>query len=291
MFDWDDMRHFIALAEAGTLSGAARSLKVDHATVARHITSLERALGETLVDRFSKRWRLTDAGRDVARMAEGMQAQANSLERTVRARQSGALVSVTISAPPALASHFLAPRLTELRSRHADLELSLLGTQALVSLSRQEADIAVRLQRPTEKSNVARRVGHIVYGFYAAPRYLEKPPTDWQFVAYDPSLDHVPEQEWLRSLSDGRRIVFRSNDLASQLTAARAGMGIAVLPRFLVDRDPDLAALPFGGPALSREIYLVVHADMRRSPVVRTVMSFIAERIASDLPRPDGTIG
>src|SRR5438552_4920217 len=284
MFDWNDMRHFIAMAEAGTLSGAARLLKVDHATVARHISDLERALGETLVDRFSKRWRLTDAGRDVARMGEGMRAQAHSLERAVRTRQQGSPATVTISAPPALASYFLAPRFGELRSRHPELELSLLGSQALASLSRQETDIAVRLLKPTEVSSVARRIGRVVYGLYAAPAYPKKPPNQWQFIAYEASLDHVPEQNWLRSFAKGRRIVFRSNDIASQLSAARAGIGIAALPRFLVEGDAQLAALPVEGIPMSRDIYLVIHADMQRSAAVRTVMTFISEKVASDLP-------
>ncbi|MGR9234844.1 LysR family transcriptional regulator [Rhizobium leguminosarum] len=287
MFDWDDMRHFLALAESGTLSGAARQLKVDHATVARHITGLERALDETLVDRFSKRWRLTDVGRDVARMAEGMQAQAHSVERAVRARHADSPALVTISAPPALASYFLAPRLAELRLLHPELEFSLLGSQAVASLSRQEADIAVRLFRPTEVSSVARRIGRVVYGLCAAPAYPQKPPAEWQFIAYDSALDHVPEQEWLRTFADGRRIVFRSNDLASQLAAARAGIGVAALPRFLVEGDVQVTTLPVEGMPLSRDIHLVVHADMQRNPAVRTVMTFITDKVASDLPRPD----
>ncbi|MGM4964420.1 LysR family transcriptional regulator [Tardiphaga sp. 1201_B9_N1_1] len=291
MFDWDDMRHLIALAEEGTLSRAARLLKVDHATVARHVTGLEKALGEMLVERFSKRWRLTDAGREVARMAEGMQAHAHALERAVRARQAGSPAMVTVSAPPALASYFLAPRFAEFRVQRPDLELSLLGSQALASLGRQEADIAVRLSRPTEVSSVVRRIGRVAYGLYAAPAYSLKPPDEWQFIAYDGSLDHVPEQEWLRTIADGRRIVFRSNDLTSQLAAARAGIGIAALPRFLVEGDTRVAALPIEGKPPSRDVHLVVHADMQRNPAVRTVMTFIAEKIASGLSRPVGGTG
>jgi DNA-binding transcriptional LysR family regulator len=287
MFDWDDMRHFVALAEAGSLSGAARVLKVDHVTVARHVTSLERALGEALVDRVSKRWRLTDAGRDVALRAEGMRSEADGLARAVRARQSGATATVTVSAPPALASYFLAPRLAELRARQPNLDLTLLGTQSLVSLGRQEADIAVRLWRPKEVSSVTRRIGRVLYDLYAAPGYTELPGDAWRFIAYDASLDHVPEQEWLLSFASGRRIVFRSNDLAAQLAAARAGIGIAALPRFLAETASGLVALAEGGAAVSRDIHLVVHADLRRHPAVRTVMDFIAIRVAADLPRHD----
>lgn len=287
MFDWDDMRHFLALAEAGTLTGAARALKVDHATVARHVTDLERSFGEALVDRFAKRWRLTETGRHVAQMAEGMQAQADTLERFVRGRQAGSSVLVTISAPPAFASHFLAPHLAELRARNPEIELSLLGSQAIASLSRREADVAVRLFQPREGSSVSRRIGRMDYGLYAAPSYLERRPTEWQFIAYDASLDHVPEQVWLRSFAGGRKIVFKSNDLASQFAAARSGIGIAALPWFMGERDARLTALPIENVPPSRDIHLVVHADMQASQAARAVTAFIAGKVASDLPKRD----
>ncbi|TAL97778.1 MAG: LysR family transcriptional regulator [Paraburkholderia sp.] len=282
MFDWNDMRHFIALAEAGTLSGAARKLQVDHATVARHIAALELALGETLVDRLARRWQLTDTGREVASVAEGMQAQAHALERAVRARKTTARARVTVSAPPTFASAFLAPRIAGLGLRHPELELILLGNPSFISLGRQEADIAVRLSRPTEMTSVARRVGHVAYALYAAPGYQDLPPEAWQFIAYDPSLDHVPEQVWLYDFADGRRIRFRSNDLTSQLAAVREGLGIAALPRFFADADGGVIALPTDGKKLSRDIYLVAHADMRRHAAVRFVMDFIAEAFAHD---------
>jgi DNA-binding transcriptional LysR family regulator len=282
MFDWNDMRHFIALAEAGTLSGAARKLQVDHATVARRIAALEHALGETLVDRLARRWRLTDAGLDVARVAEGMQTQAHALERAVRSRKTGARARVTVSAPPAFASVFLAPRFAELASRHPEIELTLLGTQPMISLSRQEADIAVRLTQPTEASYVFRRIGSVTYGLYAAQGYISRPSDEWQFIAYHAALDHVPEQVWLLDFADGRRIGFRSNDLVSQLAAARGGLGIAALPHFFAADDKRVIALPVGAEKLSRDIYLIAHVDMRRQAAVRLVMDFIAEKFVND---------
>lgn len=286
MFAWDDVRFFLAFAESGTLSGAARMLKVDHVTVARRVTGLEQSLGETLVYRFSKRWSMTDAGREIADLALSMQSQAYALERAVRARKVGSSAVVTVSAPPTLASTFLAPRFAELRARHPELELSLLGTPATVSLSRQEADVAVRLAQPTEMSSVARRIGRIAYGFYAAPGYVQIPPEQWEFIAYDGSLDHVPQQEWLRAFAGGRRVVFSSNDLTSQLAAARQGVGIAALPSFLVAPDAGVVPVPADVAPLARDIYLVVHADLRRNHAIRIVMDFISEQIGSALP-PD----
>lgn len=281
MFDWNDMRHFIALAEAGTLSGAARTMKVDHATVARHIAALEHALGEKLVDRLARRWQLTEAGGEVASAAEGMLAQAHALERGVRARKTTARAKVTVSAPPSLAGAFLALRMAELGLRHPELDLVLLGNQSFISLGRQEADIAVRLSRPTEMTNVARRVGRMAYRLYAAPGYTELPDEAWHFIAYDSSLDHVPEQEWLYRFAEGRRIRFRSNDLTSQLAAVRMGLGIAVLPRFFAEADKGVLAL-HTEEKLSRDIYLVAHSDMRRNAAVRVVMDLIAEKLADE---------
>src|SRR3978361_2047229 len=137
MFDWEDMRHFIALAETGTLSGAARVLKVDHATVGRRFSSLEQVFDTMLIERLPKRWVLTEAGQRVAALAQGMQTQAHSLERAVKAQHSPLSGTVTLSTPPAFATHVLAPRLGVLQRLYPDLHLTLLGKKAVASLSQQ----------------------------------------------------------------------------------------------------------------------------------------------------------
>lgn len=286
MFDWEDMRHFIALAETGTLSGAARALKVDHATVGRRVSALEQVFDTSLIERLPKRWILTEAGQRVATLAQGMQAQAHSLERAVKAQHSPLSGTVTLSTPPAFASQFLAPRLGILRRLYPDLHLTLLGTQTIASLSRQEADIALRITRPQEASNVTRKIGTMEFWLYAAPGYVDRPPREWEFIAYDAKLDHVVEQKWLMAFAGERPIVFRANDLACQVAAARAGVGIAVLPCFLAYKDPGLIALSADLKRATREIYLVVHSDLRRMPAVRAVLEFVAEQVATGMPPP-----
>src|ERR1700712_2587722 len=108
MFDWEDMRHFIALAETGTLSGAARVLKVDHATVGRRVSSLEQVLDTMLIERLPKRWVLTGAGQRGAAVPRGMQVQPPSRERAVKAQPSPLPGRVPLNPPPAFPSHFLA---------------------------------------------------------------------------------------------------------------------------------------------------------------------------------------
>ena len=284
MFDWEDLRHFIALAETGTLSGAARALKVDHATVGRRVSALERVLGGPLVDRLPKRWVLTESGHRVQDLARGMQVQAHALERAVRAQVQPLSGTVTLSTPPVFASQFLAPRLAILRRLYPDLHLTLLGAKAVASLSQQEADIAVRISRPREASSVARKIGTMEFWLYAAPGYDAKPEVEWEFIAYDHSMDDAVEQAWLREFAGDRSIVFRANDLVSQIAAARAGVGIAALPCFVALSDPALAALSVDLRRATRDIYLVVHADLRRMPAVRAVLEFVAEQVAEGMP-------
>ena len=284
MFDWEDLRHFLALADAGTLSGAARALNVDHATVGRRVSALEAVLGGPLIERLPKRWVLTESGHRVQELAQGMQVQAHALERALRAKYLPLSGTVTLSTPPVFASQFLAPRLATLRRLYPDLHLTLLGAKAVASLSQQEADIAVRISRPREASSVARKIGTMEFWLYAAPGYDARPEAEWQFIAYDHSMDEAVEQAWLREFAGDRPIVFRANDLTSQIAAARAGVGIAALPCFVALPDAGLASLSVDLKRASRDIYLVVHADLRRMPAVRAVLEFVAEQVAAGMP-------
>ncbi len=280
MFDWEDLRHFVTLSETGTLSGAARRLKVDHATVGRRVAALERALGGTLVERRARRCVLTEAGRQVAALGDAMEVQAHAVERVLRALHIPLTGTVSVSAPPVFASHFLAPRMIHLRQMHPGLQLSLIGEAATASLSRGQADIAVRLSRPSEAGSFARQIGSMAFELYGAPDYLrDRDPAEWQFVAYDASLDAVPQQAWLRRFAGSRPIVFRANDLASQMAAVRSGVGLGALPRFLAGTDPGLVRVE-RTEAIARPIWQAVHADLRRTPAVRAVMDFISQQVA-----------
>lgn len=277
MFDWEDLRHFAALAEAGTLSGAAKRLKVDHATVGRRVASLEAALGVRLIDRLPRRCTLTEAGRQVAGLVGDVEASAYAIERAALRHQTPVAGRVTLSAPPIFASVFLAPRLVPLRRRYPLLRLVLAGEAASVSLGRRDADLAVRLSRPQERSSIGRRVGTMRFGLYAAKAYEAlAEPNGWEFVGYSDPLDHLPQQLWLREIAGGRPVVFEASDLASQHAAVRSGVGVAALPCFLAADDPELVRLPVDTAPPERELWLIAHADVRRAPAVRAVMDFVA---------------
>ncbi|EIK96223.1 LysR family transcriptional regulator [Pseudomonas sp. M47T1] len=289
MFDWESLRVFIAIAQAGSLSGAARVLKVDHATVSRRLGALEAELQVRLVDRLPRACQLTPLGHQVLKVALEMEANAFTVARIVQAGQSPAAGRVTVSAPPVLASHFLAGQMQRFRQAYPHVQLSVSSQAHSVSLGRREADIALRLYRPTEPDSVTRKLGAMPFALYASRHYEHLyQPEQWAFIAYETHLADMPHQQWLLSVAQGRAIACEVSDIATQHAVVRTGAGVAGLPTFIGDGDPSLQRLPWGGEGFVRDIWLVVHADLRHSPLLRAVMDFMVEVMREPFASPAG---
>src|SRR5580704_14278940 len=276
MPDWEDIRHFVTLAREGTLSAAARTLGVDHATVARRVAALETSTGLKLVDRRARTTTLTEDGKRIATVAAPMEEAAFALGRAAQAAKPGIDGEVSISAPPNFASSVIAPQLIRLRHLHPGIRLKLIGEKRRASLSRREADVALRLLRPLEAGLFVRKIGSFGFSLYGAPAYLEKtPPHAFAFIGYDASMAESPQEVWLGTIIGEREVVLRTNDLETQVAAARAGLGIAALPHYLGDGDPRLQRHVVTQKPISRDVWLVVHRDLRQIPAVRAVMEFL----------------
>lgn len=282
MTDWDDIRLFLELAREGSLSAAARRLKVDHSTVARRVTALEKRLDLRLFDRLARGYVLTEEGEALLGTAERMETEALALQRQASGRPA-LQGDVRVSTSPMLASLFLAPRLADFRISHPDIRIALSGNNRVVDLSRREADIALRLTKPSESGLIARRVGAVGFGLYAGTRYLAATkPKDYGFVGYDETLGQISQQRWLEQQLRGRPIIFLCSDMTTMYHATRADMGIAVLPHFVGTTDPQLRRVPVETEAPDREVWLLVHPDLRRAPRVRATMDYLVALFARD---------
>jgi DNA-binding transcriptional LysR family regulator len=280
MSDWENLRHFVVLAREGTLSAAARLLGVDHATVARRVAALEAETGLKLVDRRARSYQLTDQGRRIAATALPMEEAAFAVGRAVQAVKPGLRGEVSISSPPSLANALIAPRLLLLRRQHPGIRIKLIGEKRTASLNRREADVALRLSRPSEPGLIARKIGSFGFGLYGAASYLKATPRHaFAFIAYDDSMDDAPQQKWLQTVTAGSEIVLRTNDLENQAAAARTGLGVAVLPDFLGEPDPRLERYDITPAPPNRDVWLLVHRDLRQAPLVRAVMEFLVDCI------------
>lgn len=278
MLDWENLRHFAALAREGTLSAAARAIGVDHATVARRVAALEASMRLKLIDRRARSHALTEDGKRIATLAARMEEAAFAVGRAVQATGSEIQGDVSVSAPPSLANALIASQLIRLRRRHPGVIITLIGEKRSASLSRGEADVAVRLIRPTEPGLIARRIGRFGFSLYGAPDYLkDTPPHAFAFIAYGEDMDDSPQQKWLKTMIGKQDIVLRTNDLENQMAAARSGVGLAALPHFLGDADSRLQRHITAPGAVGRDIWLLVHRDLRRAPAIRAVMEFLTE--------------
>lgn len=273
--DWDNLKFFLALAESGSLSRASEKLRVDHSTVARRIDMLENELGIRVVERLSRSYRLTAEGEQVRDRAREIEDRIADLARFANGTGQSSRV-VRVSGPPTLLSHFLAPRLATVQGQHPGLRIELVGEARQVSLGKGEADLALRIGTPVEKGLIARKLAVITYGLYGSRDYLARRGANpHDFLGYDDSLDHLPQQRWLKMLAGDSGLVLRSNDLANLVTAARAGVGLAVLPCVMARAVPELVSVPTPLSPLTQELWLLFQRDVGRTPAVRMVIEHI----------------
>lgn len=276
--DWEDLRYFVALARHGSLSATSRALRVNHATVARRIAGLEATLGRHLFDRRADGYALTAEGRAVLDSAKAMdEAALGVLNRLDAGTELSGLVRLTTAR--VLADGFLVRRLGPFRRCHPGIDIELITEARVLSLSRREADVALRLSRPTDSGLLGRPLAKIGFGFYAAPTYRKmltagrKPA----LIAYDEDSGFISEAAWLTRRFAGHRFAFRVNSQTSQAEAARAGLGVALLPHYLAAADRSLVPVDLGERPPERDLWLLMRPDLRRTPRVRAVADFLNE--------------
>jgi DNA-binding transcriptional LysR family regulator len=291
-FDWEDVRYFVALARHGTLSATARELRVNHATVARRVASLEALLERTLFDRRADGYAVTADGKAVLDEARVMDDAAVSvLHRLDAGTQLSGLVRVT--AGRVLAERFLIDRLREFHKRYPAIDLEVTGGSRIVSLARREADIALHYGSPEDSELIARRVAKIAFGLYVSPAYRDKMNAGVTpaFIGFDEDSDFVPEAAWLARQFGGRRFPFRANSQTTQAAAARAGFGVALLPRYVATDDPDLVEVWLAERLPERDVWLLIRRDLRKVPRMRVVADHLIDMFRRERRLMEGNAG
>lgn len=280
--DWQDVRVFLALGRHGSLSGAARALSVNHATIARRIQSLEATLGEKLVERRPEGYILTAAGTRALAAAGDMEAAAQTLGR---GGEDGSLKGlVRVNASPALSQGFLIARLATLPALHPGLDIDLATDLRSISLERREADIAIRLGRPMDGDFIAKRLGTMAYGFYGTPAICERVEdgADPVFVGFDEVNADIPEAAWLSRAHPAARVAFRANNHVLQATASRAGAGLALLPHYIGRKEAGLRQCRLEPLPEPREIYLLTRRQDRKDPAIGAVVDHLLRIFADE---------
>jgi molybdate transport repressor ModE-like protein len=288
--DWDDFRFVLAIVRGGSVSAAAKQLGVDHATVIRRVDRLEHQLSAKLFDRRKTGYLLTEAGQRVADSAEAMESTIIANQEAVGGSRAHLTGTVRIGAPDGFGSHFLAPRLVNFAERYPDLDLQLVATARLFSLSKREADIAISLSLPKEGRIVGRKLLDYKLGLYATAAYLDRAPQiatrddlpAHRFVGYIDELLFTPELDYLPQVSPKITARLRSANLIAQLNATIAGYGIAALPHFMATTHPELRPVLPHEISISRTFWLLMHADSKDLARIRAVADYIYETVEKE---------
>ena len=287
--NWNDLRTLLAVARHGTLAEAATALAVDQTTVARRLRALERVCGTRLLDRVGGRYVATAAGEAALQRAGQMEEAAFALLSAVGERAAVPGGSVRLTAIQELIAAFLVPNLPGFRARYPEIALELIGDSGNLSLTRREADLALRLARPRDGTFVMRKLAALGFAVYGPAE--DEPPDDLSradWIAFDDGLAHLPEAQWLLREVAPSDIVLRTNGLRSQIEAVRAGLGLAVLPCLIADPEPGLRRIG-DGPVLSRELWLLIHPELRDTQRIRAVTDWLVglctERAAAIMGR------
>jgi DNA-binding transcriptional LysR family regulator len=268
--EWSDLRHVLAIARAGTLSAAARRLRVNQTTVSRRLAAAERALKARLFDRRDGAFIPTKAGEAVLARAASVEAEMQAIETGLAGGDAVVAGRVRLTAVPILVNRLLIPALPRLHAAHPHLQLELIAEPRNLRLTRREADIALRLARPESGDALARRLGRLDYAVYApAGRGAELP-----WITYEEGLAHLPQARWIAAAARADEIgPVLVNDAEAIREAIATGLGKSLLPCFAGDADTRLRCV--GRPVLFREIWLLVHRELRAQARIAAVIDWL----------------
>lgn len=288
MFDWDDMRVFLAVARARKIAPAARALGLDPTTLTRRIGRLENALGARLFDLSMGERLLSEQGR--AMLAHAERVESASLAAMEEATGKSRMLSgqVRLSVAEGFGTWVLAPGLADFHARHVGIRLDLISASGFLNPSKREADMALMLARPQRGRLSARLLGDYRLHLYAADAYLEQrgEPANpaallhHTLVGYVPDFIFSPELDYLNEVHAGLEAHLRSTSINMQYRMIAESAGIGILPDFIGRRDPKLRSLLTDAVQITRSFWLVIHEDLRKLPRIEAVAQWLQERVA-----------
>lgn len=278
--NWDDARVFLAIARTGTLTHAADRLKLGVATVTRRLDRLETALGVKLFSRHQSGYFMTDEGAALLSRAETLEQAGQAFETTEVNQVMG---HVRLATAENLANPLIIPALNEFLNTHPDLTLEFVTGSDTINLHRRDADLAIRMVKPTHGNVTLRRIGTLGFGLYGSTEYLNGRVVSTQasslesdhLIGWMENYSHLPAAQWIERALSGRPARLLTSSLASQLAAATAHLGLAVLPHFLACRAGLKCVLSELG--IDQTVWLVIHSDLIHSRRVRAVADFIID--------------
>jgi DNA-binding transcriptional LysR family regulator len=283
-WDWDDLRTVLAVADSGSLSGAARLLGTSHPTVYRRIRELEARIGTVLFDKAATGYLPTNAGEIAINTARKVAVEVNALNLELGLGAPPVAGELRLSCSDTVYPYILAPMLAEFRRLYPDVSLQVLVTNELVNLQRQDIDVAIRSARRSEQTLYGIKLSDMTIGAYAARGHpvLEERPVrlsahDW--VGYDETLVTSGLARFMREHDLERRVVFRANSLLVACEAIRNGIGLGLMPAHVAAANDDVVRISAPDAEVHSELWAVSTRFQQQKPLIRAFFAFIEEHM------------
>lgn len=274
---WDDMRYLLAVARSGSMSGASRSLDVNHTTVIRRIRSLEQSLGTAMFDRVGHAYHITPAGQEAYEAAVAMESTLASLERAVVGQVTELSGLIRVTAPEGMANLFLLPALYKFRQIYPDIVVDLQLSTRIYDLSLREADVAFRITQNPPPDVVGSQLATMATAVYR-PRgsNLTLANID-KVIALSEVGDGLPE--WARQYTPDASVSLYTDAHVTMAEAVKSGFGVASLVCAIADPEPELERVPDIPLSSAGEVWMLTHVDVRTNARIRVFRDFMRESI------------
>lgn len=287
VFDWNDLKHFLAFARRGSTLAAAKTLGLSQSTVHRRLTELERRLGRRLVERDATGYHLTVLGKALLPFAERVEEAVAAFERHL-ARDNEFAGTLRVTCPTTVAERLAETSLIEtFHERFPGARLELVVSDQVLDLARGEADIAIRASERRDDNLVGRTLAEASWAVYASRAYVERCgrpgcPEDirhHRVIGFGGSIADYPAAQWLRAVAPEASITMRSDSWPATIQAVKSGAGLMPMPAVIGDRESDLVRVIDDIPDLVTKYYLLTHRDLHDTPRVRAFFDFVAAEI------------
>ena len=283
MFDWNDLKHFLAVAREGSTISAGKALGLSQSTVHRRLSELEARLGRELVARHATGYRLTEFGEELVAYAERVETAVKNFEQHVSdaARDRAGVIRVTCPEPIV---YRMTGFIDRFQARHPKLRVEFVTSDRYLNLLKGDADIAFR-SGDTDDELVGRKIADSIWAIYASRGYIQrhgKPDrvedlTQHLLVSFDETMSKHRVVQWLKDNAPDARISARNNSVLGLVYAVKSGIGMGPLPTAIADAEPDLVRVLGPIQELARSWRILTHPDLRRTPRIAAFFDFVVE--------------
>lgn len=291
--DWDNVRYFLQVARAGSVSKAAVNMRVNQTTVSRRISALEESLETSLFERSGKTWLLTGIGEQLIALAEQMSDNADTLKRQVVAESQALSGKLRITIVDVCSQYLAMPAIQLFIEKYPEIDLEIIVTPIQLDLAAREADIALRTTNEPPANVIGKRIAQVAYAVYGTRDIAERvknssevnkvPCITWQG-------DGETRPPWIKKNFPDIQRVHRTNELGVMLQMTVNGMGLAQMPCVFCDENPVLQRIPTEHVETGWGLWVLSHVDLRTTARVRLFRDFLVDHLEKNKDKIKGCV-